>query len=356
MIGLTLTFDYEIYADGTGSIYEHIIKPTEDFLKICESFGAKATLFVDVAELIKMKQRSLFINEVKEVEYQLRNAHENGHDVQLHIHPWWFNAEFSNGKWSMDYNMSTLCHLHSDTISKYIQSSKQYLIDVLEPCVRKYSCIAFRAGAWSMMPTKNMHNAMVSEGIEIDSSVFKWGKAHTPYMTYDYSDAFSNIYPWFFSSHNINYKTENAKKTSSCIEIPIYSEYQRGFRFLTKKRFSLMSHIKSTVVNAKSANINRSLLSIINDKIRLLIKKRAKKLDFCKCKFSEMKKMIENIMEHNPPDGYLPIVAIGHSKDFIYRDDFSRFLLFLRSNYTDTLEVVPLTTAAKKYRDLNEIT
>ncbi len=348
MIGLILTLDYEIYADGTGSIYDHIIKPTEDFLSICESCGAKATLFVDVAELVKMRQLSTFINEVKEVEHQLRGAHENGHDVQLHIHPWWFNAKFNKGKWNIDDTMSTLCHLHSATISKYIRSSKQYLLDVLEPCTRKYSCIAFRAGAWSMMPTRNIHNALVSEGIKIDSSVFKWGKAHTPYMTYDYSNAFSNMYPWFFSPHNVNYTEESSKEARSCIEIPIYAEYQRGIRFLTKKRIFLMSRIKSTIVDDKSP-MYRSFLSPVYDKVGLLIKRRAKKLDFCKCTFREMKKMIENIVKHNPQDGYLPVVAIGHSKDFIYRDDFRRFLLFLRSNYADIIEIVPLTTAANKY-------
>ena len=110
-----------------------------------------------------------------------------------------------------------------------------------------------------------------------------------------------------------------------------------------------MSHIKSTVVDAKSSNMNRSFQSIIYDKVSLLIKKRSKKLDFCKCTFREMKKMIGNIVKNNPQDGYLPVVAIGHSKDFIYRDDFRRFLLFLGSNYAETIEIVPLTTAVNKY-------
>jgi hypothetical protein len=43
------------------------------------------------------------------------------------------------------------------------------------------------------------------------------------------------------------------------------------------------------------------------------------------------------------------VVAIGHSKDFIYWKDLKRFLDFLKYQYPDVIEIVSLTNASNKY-------
>lgn len=349
MIGLALTLDYEIYGDGKGSLAELVVKPSSEFLGICEEHGGRATLFVDVAELLKMKEESFFLDEVHQVEEQLRDAHQKGHDVQLHIHPWWFNAQFRKGNWKMDYEMSTLCHLDTNDALRYIQLCKKYLTELLKPCRRNYSCIAFRAGGWSMMPTKNIFDALIRAGIEIDSSVYKWGIIDTENIRYDYSNAYSNIHPWFFSREDVNEVEKCSADGCRCLEMPIYAEHQSGLRFLTKKRISLMPRVRSTIVDNSSSGKQVSLGTALFSKFNLLTRKRAMKFDFCKCTFDEMKKMIHNIVAYNPPNGYLPVVAIGHSKDFIFKDDFSNLLKLIRSDYADIMEIVRLTCAAKKY-------
>ena len=102
MIGLALTLDYEIYGDGEGSLSELAIKPTARFLGICDKYNIKATLFVDVAEILAMKKYDVFKDDVLRAEQQLISAHKNGHDIQLHIHPWWFDANFVNEKWQFE--------------------------------------------------------------------------------------------------------------------------------------------------------------------------------------------------------------------------------------------------------------
>jgi len=350
MIGLVLTLDYEIYGDGTGSIYDHIIKPTEDFLSICESCGAKATLFVEVAELIRMKEYKYFVDDILMVEEQLKRAHEKGHDVQLHIHPWWFNAKFYHEKWKMDYGMSSLCNLDANEAFRYIRLCKDYLSELLKQCDRDYSCIAFRAGSWSMMPTYNIFEALLMAGIEIESSVYKWGVMDTEHMKHDYSNAYNNLHPWFFSREDVNKVVKFSTHGRRCLEMPIYAEHQMGIRFLTKKRISLMSKVKSAILDNDSSNKQILFGNALLSKFNMLVRKRAKKLDFCKCTFNEMREMIKNVVLCSLPDEYLPVVAIGHSKDFIFKEDLRRVLSYLKSKYADIIEVVPITVASKKYR------
>ena len=61
--------------------------------------------------------------------------------------------------------------------------------------------------------------------------------------------------------------------------------------------------------------------------------------------------MIKNILKSYKTNGngYLPVVSIGHSKDFIYKKDFEKFLKYLKYNFSDIIEGVPLKEAAKKF-------
>ena len=349
MIGLSLTFDYEIYGDGEGSIDELIIKPTNKLIHICADFGVKATLFVEVAELLKMKEVFCYQNELSKIEEQLINSHESGHDIQLHIHPWWLNAKFLKYKWELDYSLTSLCNLSVDDALRKILLCKEYLTELLKPSEIDYSCIAYRAGSWSMMPTESMFDALTMAGIEIESSVYKWGKLQTEFMMYDYTNAYSNIHPWFFKRDDVNKVSETNSKKFKCLEIPIYAEKKLGISFLTIKRILLMQKVRSVIIDNSSETMGNKKIKRLVKQFKILTGSRAKKLDFCKCSFREMKNMISNIVDKNPIDGYLPVVAIGHSKDFIYWKDLVRLLDFLRSRYSDVIEIVPLTIAAKKY-------
>jgi hypothetical protein len=269
----------------------------------------------------------------------------------LHIHPWWFKAKFANKKWKIDYSLASLCQLNTKDAYNYIKLCKDYLVNLLKNSHRKYSCIAFRAGSYSMMPTHNIFPALVNAGIQIDSSVFKWGVLSTKYMKYDYSNAHSNLFPWFFCNTDINKNCNDSGKEGKCLEIPIYAENQNGFRFLTRKRISLLSKIKSVMLDNSHENNIQSPLSVFENRIKMLSTKMSKKFDFCKCTLNEMKMMLKNILQSNETNGngYLPVVSIGHSKDFIYKKDFEKLLHYLRLNYSDVVENVTLKEAANKY-------
>jgi hypothetical protein len=208
-----------------------------------------------------------------------------------------------------------------------------------------------------MMPTRNIYSALVDAGIIIDSSVFKWGTLFAEHMRYDYSDAASNLIPWFFCEKDINKRCNGDEKGTKCLEIPIYAENQMGFRFLTHKRISLLPRINSVMTENISKEDRNNRLSISARKLKMLFARKSKKFDFCKCTLNEMKMMTNNILKGYKTNGYeyLPTVSIGHSKDFIHKNDFQKFLKYLKVNYGGVFESIPLTEAAKKFLEASPI-
>jgi hypothetical protein len=296
-----------------------------------------------------MKEYETFSNDVFSLEQQIKQAHTTGHDIQLHIHPWWYSAKFKDGRWDLDYNISSLAHLGFENASQYVSKCKKYLTQLLEKTGVEYSCKAFRAGAFSMMPTRVIHHALTSAGIEVDSSIFKWGKMDSINSNYDYTNAYSNIHPWYFSPHDVNLLDTDLGRHDQCLEMPIYSEYTSLMRFITWKRIALLKKIKSCLTKTSSPKISSGRHLYISNG-RFLRGRRPMKFDFCKCTFYQMKKMIKNIAGYNRSHSYLPVVTIGHSKDFVYKKDLIKLLKLIHLSYKDIIEIVPLKKAVKTYK------
>ena len=112
---LIFTLDYEIHGNGDGNPLSLMVEPTERLMKLLEKYGQKLTIMADVAEILSFRRyyeqtgRDDF--HVLEIEDQLKEAVQRGHDVQLHIHSSWFKAEWNGKKWDQcieEYNMAAL--------------------------------------------------------------------------------------------------------------------------------------------------------------------------------------------------------------------------------------------------------
>src|SRR5690606_25811383 len=104
-MNLILTFDYELYGDGSGDVFQHMIDPTNRILSVCDENNIKTTIFFEVLEYLKIKkeweagnQMGYIKNPVEAIKIQLQEAARNGHDIQLHVHPQWVNAKFVGNK------------------------------------------------------------------------------------------------------------------------------------------------------------------------------------------------------------------------------------------------------------------
>ncbi len=311
MLGLIFSLDYEVYGNGEGDFETLMLKPTEELLLIFKKYGAKLSIMAEVAEIMALRNHKEFDNIREKIEDQLKQALYEGHDVQLHIHPQWFNSKYENGKWVLDYNEYSLANLTKERISSIIRTSKEYLECIGKEVNDKYRCVAFRAGNWLMQPSRYIVESLEESGFLYDTSVFKWGKIQTELAFLDYIKAYSNLYPWRVNPFNINEKTDRP----GLFEIPIFTRKVFITSMLTSKRLKLKK-VSDSHVHEEFVKRDKSLSKIGQGikKFRLFY---PKKFDFCRMSLNELKNYIDYAIKKCANlQSLIPVVSIGHSKDF----------------------------------------
>ena len=122
MFNLIISLDYEIHGNGDGSPQKLMIEPTKRLLKLIECYGAKLTIFADVAEIMKFKEyyENSGIDKFNytEIIAQLKCAVQNGHDVQMHIHSSYIRASYLNGSLNQNWEEYDLASGYRDWIEK----------------------------------------------------------------------------------------------------------------------------------------------------------------------------------------------------------------------------------------------
>ena len=124
-----LSFDYELFfGERSGTVDNSIIRPTELLLNKLDKINGKATFFVDYLMIKYLEAQPKTTKEARKITTQLQEIVQQGHRIELHIHPHWIDA-----------------------------------------CYNKV--VAFRAGGWAVQPFSHLHKAFKKANIKIDSSV-----------------------------------------------------------------------------------------------------------------------------------------------------------------------------------------
>jgi hypothetical protein len=324
MLQLIFTTDYEIHGNGDGSPLELMVETTERQLKLMNRYGARLTIFADVAEIIKFKEYRVKTGSddyhYEAITQQLKNAVKTGHDVQLHIHSSYFNAVHENGRWKQNWREYNLANLPYEKIAAYVRTGKNFLEELLQPVNKDYECIAFRAAGWSMVPARNIVNALVNNGIRIDSSVWKYGR-RKGMLDFDYCHAHSEAVPWFADEKDICRKNNEGK----ILEVPIYCVNKHAAHFVTPIRLYRIvnaSFHKHKVIEESETmdgvQYKRDERSPLDKLKSLLTQKQPWKLDLNQATSGQMIRSLKQI-ERKYGSGYtrLPVVFTGHSKIFV---------------------------------------
>lgn len=339
-MNLVLTFDYELFGDGSGDVFQHMIHPTDEILKICATHNIKTTIFFEVVEYIKLKEEwekgnkmGYKKNPIEAIENQVQEAALKGHDIQLHIHPQWVDAVFENGQWEVDFDNWRLGDFSIErnyTIEDLIRDSKNALEALVREVIPDYECIALRAGGYNIMPSAEVYQAMVKLGLKIDSSVYPGGYETGSLSRYDYSQVSLKKDYWWADSDDI---TKESMSEQRVMEIPIFALPQRRIhkilnfdkiKSLLSKRDKAMSSLAREKIEEKS----------FVEKMQFLFEKEAFTWDFCMFNKSMHRRFLKYI-EKNLLKERNTFVLIGHPKS--WRDDKSLISLlnFLQSSDYD---------------------
>jgi len=226
MVHLILTADYEIFGNGSGDVRCCLINPTNRLLDLCGKYGAKLTLFFDVCEYWAFRQAKaegklnhLDYDPAAEMAHQAQEAVRRGHDVQLHLHPQWLNAEIEGGHWKVDFSLWRTPALEDKHIVRTFRKGKQTLEDLLRSIDPLYRCVAFRAGALSIQPEDKVLAAMKEVGLYADSSVAPGLKKNDGLEFYDFYNVPDK--PLWRISHSVAEEDPGG----TLWEIPIATKY-----------------------------------------------------------------------------------------------------------------------------------
>lgn len=349
MFKIIITLDYEIFGEGSGDVKKHMIEPTSRLLDICDEYGAKLTIMFEVGEYWAFKSEEekgefeeLSYKPSKLMEQQAVDAIKRGHDVQLHLHPQWIGAKY-NGGWKLNHDYWRLANLPNGlgnkddvfSIRGSLYKGKKDLEKLLKPVNNKYECIAFRAGAWCIQPEKNVIRAMKDVGIKVDTSVFKGGYTNNGEY-YDFRNVVNNYGYWWTKEDNI---CQEGDKGKNIIEIPIYALVQP---FILNFKWTKLMWILKTKMIIKNKNFNyyakQGKNKNLKKNFKILFEKYPIKWDFCKLNHNDLYLYLQKIIINEKNNSYdlgIPVVMIGHSKDFFNERNFDAFLKKVKRNYID---------------------
>ena len=349
MIDLILSLDYEIFGNGAGDVMRDIIEPTNRLLDICDRYGAKLTIMFEVAEYWAFKKMEdkldLGYSPANAMEEQVKNTISRGHDVQLHLHPQWLGAELNDRVWRVRINqwsIANLPHGLGDKEDEYsitgaLSKGKHTLERIIYHVKPSYECIAFRAGGFHIQPSRHVIAAMKAVGLLMDSSVVDGLYEKNPMWYCDFRDAVSNYGYWWTSEDDV---CRSGSEYEQILELPVYSTRQL---YLTNLRWSkLHAELKRRKLESRYRSTIRQAGGIRSTyKITEILQKLASMhpvtVDFCKMNARSMIKAVEEVIltnnhSNDETERIIPIVLIGHSKDFWNDKQLNDFLSAMESH------------------------
>ncbi|MCU0645148.1 MAG: hypothetical protein MUC94_12920 [bacterium] len=325
------TLDYELFGNGSGDVLKNVVIPTSKILKICEQLDCRMTIFVDILEFIRVRDAQqagklphLNYDAWKIVTEQLRNAYSMGHDIQLHLHPQWYAAEYKDGRWQLDVTVwrfpALIDKIGEAAARQLIFRLKSELESIIREVDPRYEVIAFRAGGYCIQPEAAALALLKDAGIRIDSSAYFDGFHNSDSIYYDFRSLPKHLPFWHIHE---NLDSVGAVAEDAMIELPILS-------FNSSKRMKLNSRrIATKLVQNKikifSSNINKDNSS--NDAGSASGNQVL--WDFCLQSAWQMLLWLYRGKQKfkNHESRYIPLIIIGHSKDFVFSSPFRLFLL-----------------------------
>ena len=199
-IYLAFVDDWELSGNGSGDIRELQFRPMRELVKIYNANGVRGSFNAETMQQLSFREHQAAHPELRELadewEDHVRETFRQGHDIQLHVHPQWQDAEYQDGKWKLSADWSIL-NFDPETAYRLLQSGKEYLESLLQPLDRGYRCVSFRAGSWCIAPSPHVLSLLVKLGIVFDMSIVGGLHYETKNITLDYTNCEEDFLPYY---------------------------------------------------------------------------------------------------------------------------------------------------------------
>ena len=312
---LILTLDYELFGNGTGCLRNCVISPTKACLLTLTQYQAGLAVFADATEFLALKRyHRVFGEGIQEVEEQLQSAVSAGHSLQLHLHPQWMGAHYSGLGWDLDMGKWRIGDLSESDIRQCVTEGLTYLKSLLPHGKAKVQdhCKVFRAGGWAIQPSQTVLKVLKSEGIDIDSTIAPGAYNPSKGDWYDFRNS-PKLPFWNAENHSsvvINHSSDNI------LEVPITTaEVGRLNHAKALKTYRAVASLPEGCVGTYDGP--NSDWETLKGKVSKLWRMGRVMLDFSTMPGWMLVEITKRyIKEQAEVDSPVPIVAIGHNKNF----------------------------------------
>jgi len=357
-IYLALTHDWELRGDGSGDIEEIQFAPLRRLLAIYEKAGARTTFLPDVMQQLRFRSLQDEYPELKRAadswDEQTQEAYARGHDIQLHLHSQWSNAEYENGRWQLRGDWSLLSY-DPERAARMISDCKSYLENNLRSADPQYRCAAFRASALALAPSAHLLSSLAALGIEIDVSVAGGVYLNNDTLQLDYrtcEETFLPYYPRMDDARRIS----NQPEPIVCVPL---NHFYGSRRLVTKQNLALAKarfrRSEKTAASvmfspARLDSQSTGLARVYEKLIAPAIKRKHFVSDTGRLNYPLMCEMLASIRQRARESGLakVPVVLTNHPKDIRDWAGLERFVSEVAA--ADDIEFVTLTQIAEKIK------
>lgn len=305
---LILTVDHEVFGDGSGSLEACMISPLERLLGVVERHHAPLTIFLEPLHLMAAQDHGRG-GAVEAVLAQVRQAAARGHEVQLHLHPQWWPVVAGQRK-TPDPALWRIGGLDEATLELMIRRGLDWLRHGLgDEAVRTVN--VFRAGGWCIQPEANVLRALAACGFKADSTVAPgvWNP-----IGVNWHD-FRNVptLPYWRVGNRLD-----VLSSDGVLEIPICTGKVARLR-------NIGSHLRKRLTSASGLPEGCSgtyrgaggRLARIRQRLWRARTSGLAMLDFSSLPAGMMADLVQrHVALHAVAGAVIPVVAIGHSKNF----------------------------------------
>ena len=342
-IHLALVDDWELSGNGSGDIRQLQFEPMRRLVSIYNRLGIHGSFNAEVMQQITFRQHQDQHKELKELADEwddtVRETFRQGHDIQLHVHPQWQNAEYHDGRWKLTSDWSIL-NYPREVALHLLRSGKEYLENLLKDISPTYHCVSFRSGAWCIAPSPYMLDLLVELGIVFDMSIVAGVKYDTRNIKLDYTgceEDFLPYYPVMTDARKISDKVE------PIICVPTNCFYASRRQVLQHHLDKAVSKIRSKIAGPTTVSNNGRSVEAYGEEwaqVDSLTKKIYRKgivpylrgkhtiSDLAQLDFPLMMEMLDSIRKRSRASGLtdVPVVLENHTKDLQNFSDLERFL------------------------------
>lgn len=328
---ILLTLDYELFGNGSGNVFEQMIRPTERILEITRKHAAKITFFFEVVEYWRLKEEwqkgnkmGYDSNPITAIDNQIQKAIKEGHDVQLHLHPQWVDAKWTDNGWTVnmaDWRLGGYSKEGEYSLEGLFVKGKQTLEELILPVKSDYVCNAVRAGGYCIQPSEEAVRVMRKLGFRYDTSIYPGGYETGSRQFFDFRQL-PDDKGWWYCKDSVESVSD---EESSIMELPIV-----GLNILRIRKFLAFDRIKGLFKNRKAAsetlaaktssahtNITKSCKKRsggVFAKIQFFFQQECQTWDFCLLSKSLHKDFIKKIELQKERQIF---VMVGHPKSLL---------------------------------------